>query len=91
MYRMITHSRSELHCHSNDSKWRHHPMTQFSLRNQHYAVHARTQIQYILSSYSGRTRPDSRVGDAASGRVLGKCAAEEGASKNDAVETPSIA
>jgi hypothetical protein len=91
MVRMITHSRSELHCHLNGSKWRHHPMAQTSLRNQHFRLRAKIQIRCKLFSYSRQTRFDSKVEDGASGRVLGRCAAVMGASKDDLVETPSIA
>jgi hypothetical protein len=66
-------------------------MAQTSLRNQHYVLRARIRIRCKPFSYSRRTRFDSKVGGVGNERVLGKCAAEEVASKDDLGESPSTA
>ena len=65
-------------------------MAQISLRDQHYALHARIQIRYKPVSYSQQTPYDFMVGVGANERALGRSEAVEAASKDDLEETPSI-
>jgi len=63
-------------------------MAQISLRNQHYALHARIQIRCKPVSYSQQTPYDSMVEGGMNDRGLGRCEAVEAASNDGLVETP---